>query len=132
MKLLSTPDVCEVAIIPQRTLAEWVFKGIVTPAEKGKPGRGHSDQFSVMQVVGIGVSVKLRHSERSIVLSAVEKVISGYGSMTEKKLEKLFAEGKTHFATIHGEKVWMEGGPKYDWPDVREIYRNVKKVADSK
>jgi hypothetical protein len=130
LELFVTKDVLELAELPQRTLAEWIEKEIVTPAVKGHGGRGGAEQFTRMQVVGVLVGVEQRRSERGCALSYVGEIYAAFAAMDEGKLLEKFKEGRTHLVMIH------VGGPmlrakEFDWPDVWSAYSRVTKYAKS-
>lgn len=125
---LTTSEICSLADLQQRVIADWIEKGLVQPAERLGIGRGQGDRFTPMQAIGIVVAAELRRSERGCVLEYAGKIIEAFAGVTDTWLQKQFAEGKTHFIRVHHGKPLLSG-KQYDWIDVRTEYNTVVKVA---
>ena len=78
-----------------------------------------------MQTVGITLGGYLRRSDRGCVLPYVGKAIAAFSAMTEEELLLMFERGATHFVTVAGLSVVLDG-PHYDGMfNVQQLYRDV-------
>ena len=121
---LTTADVCELVGVPQRTLADWVKSGLVEPVVRGRPGRGYSDEFTTMQLVGLAVALEQYRSEQGCGLSYVGAVTESFSSITVRRLRGMFAKGQTHFVCIAGNGPILQC-KAYKWINVKPIFDEI-------
>jgi hypothetical protein len=131
MKMFQTGTVLELtkaigAEIKAPTFDLWCKNDILKP-EHDTGGQGRPRMWSLMQVVGVLVAAKVRANERGCVLSYVSDIVAAFGKISEDELVELFDEGRTHFVMVHKGRPLLDD-KRYDWPDVRAIYKLVSKA----
>jgi DNA-binding transcriptional MerR regulator len=57
--MLTTNEVARAVDLSAVTLNEWATNGIITPAVKGKKGKGNSHCFTSQQAIGLAVVAAL-------------------------------------------------------------------------
>lgn len=57
--LIKTADVCRLTGVSWAKLADWVRKGLITPAVKGTKGHGKSHKFTLLQAIGLAFTAPL-------------------------------------------------------------------------
>jgi hypothetical protein len=123
MRYLTKTDVVEVAGLTDKEVRTLCNIGV--PSEGGE-GHGNHRKFTVMMTVGFAVAAKLRQLDRRYTMDYTAKVVTAFGSLTERKLQKLFDEGRTHFVNyITGAGTPVLDRKKYDWIDVKGTYDEI-------
>lgn len=126
MAELSTADVLEITGLTEDALRNWCEQEIVVPINSGE-GTGRHRRFSLMQTLGLAVGNAVRTSERGCVLSYVQSVVTVFEALSEKKLQNHFDNGATHFQTVYGSRLILDGKRYADSIDVEGIYNGLKK-----
>lgn len=130
--LLGSGLVCQLTKLEPHILHDWCVRGILSPV-KGGMGQGDHRKFSFLQVTGILVGQTLRESERGCLLAYLGQIAAAFGGMDEDWLQQEFAAGRTHFVMVTPEGKPVLATGKYDWVDVKSIYRGLlARVSDSR
>jgi DNA-binding transcriptional MerR regulator len=125
MRELSSAEVLEVAGTTEMQLRDWCQKGTIKPA--GGRGRGNHRKFSVLQTVGIAVSIELRNSDRGCSADYMRRVISAFATVTEEELLQAFENRTRYFELEHNGRVLLHSEKYPGCVDVQKNYKQIEK-----
>ena len=104
------------------TLYEWVQKGVVVPAVRGRRGRGRSHIFSARQPFGLAVAAALHRSERGCSPAYVTTVVRLFESFDDEELAGWLnpRRGSANPGCGFDEKLVRHLGPRQPKPALSE------------
>jgi hypothetical protein len=89
--MFTIEEAADLSGIEQKTLADYVYKGYVTPAENRGTGRGNGFRFTMQQVAALWVFAA-RHAEFKPV--ALRRLLHAYSAVPPEWYEEEFAAGR--------------------------------------
>ncbi len=117
---VTTNRVCGLCNMTPKALSGWIARGVVSPSEPGRRGRGNAHQFDTMTALGVAVAEAVRRSPRGCSSRFVAQVVAAFEGLSEAELLALFDRGLRRFAGLrNGRPVLVAGGEEVD---VRRLY----------
>lgn len=102
--MLTTQEVCEACGLPVTTVNDWVAKGYLRPAARGRGGRGHPHLWSGQQAVGLAFAATAQ---------AVMGCNSRFAARYVTDAEKLSDAALDDWAAGRGPSPWAEEEAAY-------------------